>query len=61
MNNRNFRLITFVLLISQLYVYFAAFQSVDEEEFGGVWELTKEGFMTRQVGNISYFRSNSII
>lgn len=29
-----------------LYVYFAAFQSVDEEEFGGVWELTKEGFMT---------------
>ena len=29
-----------------LYVYFAAFQCVDEEEFGGAWELTKEGFMT---------------
>ena len=29
-----------------LYVYFWAFQAVDEEEFGGAWELTKEGFMT---------------
>jgi len=29
-----------------LYVYFSAFQGVDEEEFGGAWELTKEGFMT---------------
>ena len=29
-----------------LYVYFSAFQVVDEEEFGGAWELTKEGFMT---------------
>lgn len=29
-----------------LYVYFSAFQAVDEEEFGGAWELTKEGFMT---------------
>jgi len=29
-----------------LYVYFSAFQGIDEEEFGGAWELTKEGFMT---------------
>ena len=29
-----------------LYVYFSAFQAVDEEEYGGAWELTKEGFMT---------------
>ena len=29
-----------------LYVYISAFQAVDEEEFGGAWELTKEGFMT---------------
>ena len=29
-----------------LYLYFSGFQSVDEEEYGGVWELTKEGFMT---------------
>jgi len=29
-----------------LCVYFSGFQSVDEEEYGGVWELTKEGFMT---------------
>ena len=29
-----------------LYVYFAVFQAVDEEEYGGLWELTKEGFMT---------------
>ena len=24
----------------------SGFQSVDEEDYGGVWELTKEGFMT---------------
>uniref|UniRef100_A0A8C4Q2H2 RAB5 interacting factor n=1 Tax=Eptatretus burgeri TaxID=7764 RepID=A0A8C4Q2H2_EPTBU len=29
-----------------LYLYFSNFQNVDEEEFGGTWELTKEGFMT---------------
>ncbi|XP_056279805.1 uncharacterized protein RAB5IF [Pseudoliparis swirei] len=29
-----------------LYVYFSSFQQVDEEEYGGTWELTKEGFMT---------------
>jgi len=29
-----------------LYLYFSGFQSVDEEDYGGVWELTKEGFMT---------------
>ncbi|XP_057371202.1 GEL complex subunit OPTI-like [Daphnia carinata] len=33
-----------------LYVYFTSFQSVDEEEYGGVWELTKEGFMTSFAG-----------
>ncbi|CAM9488945.1 GEL complex subunit OPTI [Lampetra fluviatilis] len=29
-----------------LYLYFSNFQKVDEEEYGGTWELTKEGFMT---------------
>lgn len=29
-----------------LYVYFSSFQQVDEEDYGGTWELTKEGFMT---------------
>lgn len=29
-----------------LYLYFTGYQSVDEEEYGGVWELTKEGFVT---------------
>ena len=29
-----------------LYIYFSGYQSIDEEEYGGVWELTKEGFMT---------------
>ncbi|KAJ8257857.1 hypothetical protein GJAV_G00190480 [Gymnothorax javanicus] len=29
-----------------LYVYFSSYQQVDEEEYGGTWELTKEGFMT---------------
>lgn len=28
------------------YIYFSSFQKVDEDEFGGPWELTKEGFMT---------------
>lgn len=40
-------LATFAILNAGiLYVYFSAFQAVDEEEYGGVWELTKEGFMT---------------
>ncbi|KAG1703662.1 hypothetical protein GQR58_004133 [Nymphon striatum] len=29
-----------------IYVYFSSFQKVDGEEYGGPWELTKEGFMT---------------
>lgn len=29
-----------------LYVYITSFQKIDEEEYGGTWELTKEGFMT---------------
>ncbi|XP_041064660.1 respirasome Complex Assembly Factor 1-like, partial [Carcharodon carcharias] len=29
-----------------LYLYFSSFQQVDEEEYGGTWELTKERFMT---------------
>ncbi|XP_026464105.1 uncharacterized protein RAB5IF homolog [Ctenocephalides felis] len=33
-----------------LYIYFTSFQSIDEEEYGGVWELTKEGFMTSFAG-----------
>lgn len=33
-----------------LYLYFSSFQQVDEEEFGGTWELTKEGFMTSFAG-----------
>ncbi|KAL4655317.1 hypothetical protein GN956_G5887 [Arapaima gigas] len=28
------------------YLYFSHFQQIDEEEYGGPWELTKEGFMT---------------
>lgn len=26
-----------------LYIYCTSFQKVDEEEYGGAWELTKEG------------------
>ncbi|XP_003220613.1 GEL complex subunit OPTI [Anolis carolinensis] len=29
-----------------LYLYFSSFQQIDEEEYGGTWELTKEGFVT---------------
>ena len=28
-----------------LYIYHGSFQKVDDEEYGGVWELVKEGFM----------------
>lgn len=35
-----------VLNAGILYLYFSSFQQVDEEEYGGTWELTKEGFMT---------------
>ncbi|XP_019870284.1 respirasome Complex Assembly Factor 1 [Aethina tumida] len=33
-----------------IYFYFTNFQCIDEEEFGGAWELTKEGFMTSFAG-----------
>ena len=33
-----------------VYIYFNSFQSIDEEEYGGAWELTKEGFMTSFAG-----------
>lgn len=40
-------LVLFAILNAGIvYVYFSAFQAVDEEEYGGAWELTKEGFMT---------------
>ena len=32
------------------YAYAVRFQGVDEEEFGGSWELLKEGFMTSFAG-----------
>jgi hypothetical protein len=41
----------FVLVNAGLiYLYFTNFQHVDEEEYGGAWELTKEGFMTSFAG-----------
>ncbi|TRY79694.1 hypothetical protein TCAL_11005 [Tigriopus californicus] len=33
-----------------LYAYWTLFQGVDEEEYGGAWEMTKEGFMTSLAG-----------
>jgi len=40
-------LVLFAILNAGIvYFYFSAFQGVDEEEYGGAWELTKEGFMT---------------
>lgn len=33
-----------------MYLYFSGYHKVDEEEFGGAWELTKEGFMTSFAG-----------
>lgn len=46
-----FYLFRFALVNAGLiYVYFSSFQSIDEEEYGGAWELTKEGFMTSFAG-----------
>ncbi|KAL5467217.1 hypothetical protein EMCRGX_G031417 [Ephydatia muelleri] len=47
------------LLLSALavYLYFSVYQRVDEEEYGGTWELLKEGFMT----SFSLFLVNWII
>lgn len=33
-----------------VYGYTSSFQKVDDEEYGGVWELVKEGFMTSFAG-----------
>lgn len=40
----------FVVNAGVIYLYFTGFQKVDEEEYGGAWELTKEGFMTSFAG-----------
>lgn len=33
-----------------VYVWFTAVQGIDEAEYGGAWELTKEGFITSFAG-----------
>lgn len=33
-----------------VYVYSINFQGIDEEAYGGIWELMKEGFMTSFAG-----------
>ncbi|KAJ8965506.1 hypothetical protein NQ314_004095 [Rhamnusium bicolor] len=44
-------LILFVVInAGVIYFYFSNFQNIDEDEYGGAWELTKEGFMTSFAG-----------
>ncbi|XP_059050740.1 GEL complex subunit OPTI [Achroia grisella] len=33
-----------------IYFYVNNFQTVDDEEYGGMWEITKEGFITSFAG-----------
>jgi len=40
-----------------VYIYFTVFQKVDEEEYGGPWELTKEGFMASFAGFLVCIRT----
>lgn len=40
----------FLLSTVVVYVYFQSFQAVDEDDFGGVGELVKEGLMTSFAG-----------
>lgn len=39
-----------VINAGTLYVYTNNFQSVDEEEYGGPFEMVKEGFLTSFAG-----------
>ncbi|KAL5021985.1 hypothetical protein ScPMuIL_001140 [Solemya velum] len=39
-------LLFFVVNLGLMYMYYASFQRVDEEEFGGTSEILKEGLMT---------------
>ncbi|XP_063535285.1 GEL complex subunit OPTI [Cydia strobilella] len=44
-------LLLFVLVnAAVIYFYASNFQNIDEEEYGGLWEITKEGFMTSFAG-----------
>ncbi|XP_026733227.1 uncharacterized protein RAB5IF homolog [Trichoplusia ni] len=44
-------LLLFVIVnAAVIYFYVNNFQSIDEEEYGGMWEITKEGFMTSFAG-----------
>ena len=46
-SNVLFSLFSYLLLSAlAVYIYFSIYQRVDEEEYGGTWELLKEGFMT---------------
>lgn len=36
----------FAISISLVYLYHTFFHRVEEEEFGGLWEIVKEGMMT---------------
>lgn len=52
-----------IVNVAIIYAYFSTFQKVDEDEFGGTWELTKEGFMTSfagfLVGNLFLYNEES--
>ncbi|XP_047026497.1 respirasome Complex Assembly Factor 1 [Helicoverpa zea] len=44
-------LLLFVIVnAAVIYFYVNNFQNIDEEEYGGMWEITKEGFMTSFAG-----------
>ena len=47
-----------VINASLVYFYASSFQGIDEEEYGGMWELTKEGFVTSFAG---FLVSNNIL
>lgn len=44
----NYRFV--ILNAAVIYVYVNNFHNIDEEEYGGMWEITKEGFMTSFAG-----------
>lgn len=58
----NFKLFRFCAINALvIYVYTSSYQGVDEEEFGGLWEITKEGFVTSFAGFLVRIYENFVI
>ncbi|CAG0917184.1 unnamed protein product [Notodromas monacha] len=51
----------FVLNAAIVYAYYSMFQSVEDEDYGGPWEMVKEGFMTSFAGFLIWVIPNRAV